>query len=106
MEPIYLDNASTSFPKPPQVAQAMFDYVTGCGCNIGRGGKTGRRGAGGAGEHGPDLCGRRPGPPDRVAVTPAKSLYKPGFLWYTVLSGIPEFTESSGKPRPGRYNKE
>ena len=37
MEPIYLDNASTSFPKPPQVAQAMFDYVTGCGCNIGRG---------------------------------------------------------------------
>ena len=23
MEPIYLDNASTSFPKPPQVAQAM-----------------------------------------------------------------------------------
>ena len=38
MEPIYLDNASTSFPKPPQVAQAMFDYVTGCGCNIGRGG--------------------------------------------------------------------
>ena len=30
MEPIYLDNASTSFPKPPQVAQAMFDYVTGC----------------------------------------------------------------------------
>ena len=41
MEPIYLDNASTSFPKPPQVAQAMFDYVTGCGCNIGRGGYEG-----------------------------------------------------------------
>ena len=35
------DNASTSFPKPPQVAQAMFDYVTGCGCNIGRGGYEG-----------------------------------------------------------------
>ena len=42
MEPIYLDNASTSFPKPPQVAQAMFDYVTGCGCNIGRGGDIAR----------------------------------------------------------------
>lgn len=41
MEPIYLDNASTSFPKPPRVAQAMFDYVTGCGCNIGRGGYEG-----------------------------------------------------------------
>lgn len=41
MEPIYLDNASTSFPKPPQAAQAMFDYVTGCGCNIGRGGYEG-----------------------------------------------------------------
>jgi len=42
MEPIYLDNASTSFPKPPRVAQAMFDYVTGCGCNIGRGGERAR----------------------------------------------------------------
>lgn len=38
MEQIYLDNASTSFPKPRQVAQAMYDYVSGCGCNIGRGG--------------------------------------------------------------------
>lgn len=38
MEPIYLDNASTSFPKPRQVAQALYDYVSGCGCNIGRGG--------------------------------------------------------------------
>ena len=35
-----------------------------------------------------------------------ENLYKPGFLWYTVLSGMSEFTESSGKSRPGRYNKE
>jgi len=34
---IYLDNASTSFPKPPQVAKAVYDYMTGVGVNISRG---------------------------------------------------------------------
>lgn len=38
MERIYLDNASTSFPKAPGVAEAMYDYVKNCGCNISRGG--------------------------------------------------------------------
>lgn len=34
MPRIYLDNAATSFPKPPQVAGAVFDYMTNGGCNI------------------------------------------------------------------------
>lgn len=34
---IYLDNASTSFPKPPCVAQAVYDYMTQDGSNINRG---------------------------------------------------------------------
>lgn len=38
MERIYLDNASTSFPKAPGVAEAMYDYVKSCGCNVSRGG--------------------------------------------------------------------
>lgn len=33
---IYLDNAATSFPKPPQVAQRMADYVTNVGATINR----------------------------------------------------------------------
>ena len=37
MEPIYLDNASTTFPKPPQVAQAVYDYMTHAGVNVNRG---------------------------------------------------------------------
>lgn len=37
MKQIYLDNASTSFPKPRQVAEAVYDYMTGVGSNIGRG---------------------------------------------------------------------
>ena len=36
--PIYLDNASTTFPKPACVAQAMLDYLTRCGSNVSRGG--------------------------------------------------------------------
>lgn len=38
MPRIYLDNAATSFPKPPAVAQAVSDYITCCGSNINRGG--------------------------------------------------------------------
>ena len=38
MERIYLDNGSTSFPKAPGVAEAMYDYVKNCGCNVSRGG--------------------------------------------------------------------
>jgi len=34
---IYLDNAATTFPKPPQVAKAVYDYMTGMGANINRG---------------------------------------------------------------------
>ena len=35
---IYLDNAATSFPKPPGVAQAVYDGLTVGGGNAGRGG--------------------------------------------------------------------
>ena len=37
MDYIYLDNASTSFPKAPSVATAMSDYITNRGININRG---------------------------------------------------------------------
>ena len=37
MNYIYLDNASTSFPKAPNVASAMSDYITNRGININRG---------------------------------------------------------------------
>lgn len=34
---IYLDNGSTSFPKPPGVAEAVFEFMTRQGANINRG---------------------------------------------------------------------
>jgi cysteine desulfurase family protein len=37
MNYIYLDNASTTFPKAPNVANAMSDYLTNYGININRG---------------------------------------------------------------------
>ena len=37
MGPIYLDNAATSFPKPPAVAAAMARYLTEVGASINRG---------------------------------------------------------------------
>lgn len=37
MNYIYLDNASTTFPKAPDVASAMADYITNYGININRG---------------------------------------------------------------------
>ena len=37
MNYIYLDNASTTFPKAPTVATAMSDYITNWGININRG---------------------------------------------------------------------
>lgn len=37
MERIYFDNASTTFPKPPEVAQAVYDYIVRNGSNINRG---------------------------------------------------------------------
>lgn len=37
MEKIYMDNAATTFPKPPQVAEAVYGYMTGEGVNINRG---------------------------------------------------------------------
>lgn len=37
MNYIYLDNASTSFPKAPTVASSMSDYITNRGININRG---------------------------------------------------------------------
>lgn len=37
MKRIYLDQASTSFPKAPGVAQAMMDYLTMNGVNVNRG---------------------------------------------------------------------
>lgn len=38
MRRIYLDNGSTSFPKPACVPDAVFRYMTACGSNVGRGG--------------------------------------------------------------------
>ncbi|MCQ2567233.1 MAG: aminotransferase class V-fold PLP-dependent enzyme [Mogibacterium sp.] len=38
MKKIYLDNGATSFPKPKEVADAVYEYMTDCGCNINRGG--------------------------------------------------------------------
>jgi cysteine desulfurase/selenocysteine lyase len=37
-KPIYLDNAATSFPKPPQVGEAMIHYMNEVGANPGRSG--------------------------------------------------------------------
>ena len=34
---LYCDNAATSFPKPPEVLQAMVDYATHIGASAGRG---------------------------------------------------------------------
>lgn len=38
MKQVYFDNASTSFPKPQEVAEEMVTYITQVGCNINRGG--------------------------------------------------------------------
>jgi len=38
MEKIYLDNGATSFPKPQEVADAVYEYMTHIGTNINRGG--------------------------------------------------------------------
>lgn len=35
---VYLDNAATSWPKPPEVAKAMLDFIQYCGGNPGRSG--------------------------------------------------------------------
>lgn len=37
MKKIYLDQASTTYPKPEYVAKAVYEYMTGNGCNINRG---------------------------------------------------------------------
>lgn len=37
MEKIYLDNAATTFPKPREVAEAVYRYMTEAGVNINRG---------------------------------------------------------------------
>lgn len=37
MEKIYLDNASTTFPKPKCVPDAVYKYMTEMGCNVNRG---------------------------------------------------------------------
>ena len=41
MQRIYLDQASTSFPKAPGTAEAVFRFMTECGCNVSRGGYAG-----------------------------------------------------------------
>ena len=38
MEKIYLDNGATSYPKPKEVPDAVYEYMLQCGCNINRGG--------------------------------------------------------------------
>lgn len=35
---IYMDNSATSFPKPPEVAEAMMRFAVQCGASAGRGG--------------------------------------------------------------------
>lgn len=37
MHKIYLDNAATTFPKPREVSEAVYQYMTQSGCNINRG---------------------------------------------------------------------
>ena len=37
MDTIYMDNACTSFPKPPSVAAAVCDFIANYGVNINRG---------------------------------------------------------------------
>jgi cysteine desulfurase family protein len=37
MKNIYVDNAATSFPKPPQVGKAVYNYIENIGTNVGRG---------------------------------------------------------------------
>ena len=37
MKKIYLDNASTTFPKPSEVADSVYRYMTDIGSNINRG---------------------------------------------------------------------
>ena len=37
MKSLYLDNAATSFPKAPDVAQSIANYLTNIGCNANRG---------------------------------------------------------------------
>lgn len=37
MKSVYLDNSSTTFPKPEEVKSAMLDYMNNYGCNINRG---------------------------------------------------------------------
>jgi cysteine desulfurase family protein len=37
MKKIYLDNAATTFPKPPTVASAISEYINNIGGNVGRG---------------------------------------------------------------------
>ena len=41
MQRIYLDQASTSYPKAPGTAEAVFRFMEDCGCNISRGGYAG-----------------------------------------------------------------
>ncbi|MCT4606196.1 MAG: aminotransferase class V-fold PLP-dependent enzyme [Marinisporobacter sp.] len=40
MKEIYLDNGATSFPKAPEVAKSMVNYLKNIGCNINRGAYT------------------------------------------------------------------
>ena len=36
-ERIYLDNSATSYPKPPEVTEAMVQFARECGASAGRG---------------------------------------------------------------------
>lgn len=37
MRQVYADNAATSYPKPKEVNQSMYNYIENIGSNIGRG---------------------------------------------------------------------
>src|SRR6202012_2567675 len=68
---VYLDNAATSFPKPPAVLEAMTRYFTELGSSPGRGGdaasvEAGRRMTDCRRAIARLLGGRNPAPPEQI----------------------------------------
>lgn len=68
---LYFDNAATSFPKPPQVAEAIAHYITNCGGTYSRGGYRRAFEATGMVEECRDIIAQRIGcsDPERVIFT-------------------------------------
>lgn len=81
----YFDNAATSFPKAPGVAEAMTDYLTRVGCNVGRGDYQGAYAAAGRVLEVREALCRRFGGPD-----PRNVIFTPGctYALNLVLKGL------------------